>query len=137
MSGLMFFGMTEGGSGPGDCSGGFQNPPNTMSENPQQILDNPRKLSENRADSPDSGGGGYFTLSDSGTESPQEEEITKSATLYKIFRANNNNTRSKSSETKSSPFDRNSGSRSRSETPLRSNKREETPQRPSPPKADR
>ena len=45
-----------------------------------------------RADSPDSGGGGYFTLSDSdggsnpGTESPLEEEVTRSNAIYKIYR---------------------------------------------------
>lgn len=115
MSGLMFFGMAE--------------PP---------ALERRKAEGGGRADSPDSGGGGYFTLSDSGTESPQEDEVAAAkpssavppaTSIYKIFRVNGH--RARSSDTPG-PVNRSAGgSRSRSETPLRSS---DTPTRPSPPK---
>ena len=152
MSGLMFFGSSPPA---GDRK---LSAPSSSCPPPSNDIDG-RKMppaagasdsDKNRADSPDSGGGGYFTLSDSdlGTESPQEEvetttapsaAVTKSNTLYKIFRGNGlMSGRSKSGDNRTAAAaDSKSGSRSRSETPARGGgiaANRQTPPRPSPPR---
>ena len=151
MSGLMFFGSSPpaGDRKLSAPSSSCPLPSNEVDGRKMPPAAGASDSDKNRADSPDSGGGGYFTLSDSdlGTESPQEEvettapsaAVTKSNTLYKIFRGNAlMGGRSKSGDNRTAAAaDSKSGSRSRSETPARGGgiaANRQTPPRPSPPR---